>query len=419
MRKLSRAGCARRGRRFHALAGRDFRRYTCGNALSLTGTWLQRIGAGWLAWESSGSSLWLGIVAFADLFPTVLFAPLAGVMADRHDRRKVVLYCQVVAMAMAVLQGVLLLGESASLTSLLLVTSVTGIANALCQPARMAWISNLVPRRRLASAVAINSLCFNLARFVGPAVAGVVLVQLGVAALFWLNALSYAVFIGVLLRMPAAVRPSGMKADGRWLEQALDGFRYLASAAPLRGVFVMLSVSAVCVRGVPDLAPAISEQLLQRGPRGFATLVAAAGLGALAGGVWISGRGNACNVATLVGRHVLAAALCTLALAVTRDFHLALGLFFALGFSIVVTGIGAQTLIHLSVPEPMRGRVLGSYGVIYRGGPALSALWLGAAAPFCGLGAALALAGLSCVTVCCVAHVIDRVAARREAGRLR
>ncbi|NYH17180.1 MFS transporter [Paraburkholderia bryophila] len=405
----------RQGKRFDALACRDFRRFTCGNGVSLIGTWLQRVGAGWLAWEVSHSSVWLGIVAFADLFPTLLFAPLAGVMADRCDRRKVVLYCQCVAMAMALLQSGLLLGGVQSLAWLLVTTSISGTANALCQPARMAWVSSLVPKPQLASAVAINSLCFNLARFAGPAVAGAMLLEFGTAALFGLNALSYAVFIVVLMRMPAAPMPAAMAPSSRWFGDALDGFRYLASVAYLRGVFVITAASAVCIRGIPELAPAISEQLLRLGPRGFASLVAAAGAGALAGGVWFCGRDGARCVATLIGRHVLAASLCALALALTRDFRLALALFFAMGFSVVVTGIGAQTLIHQSVPEHLRGRVLGSYGVIFRGGPALSALWLGAAAPLGGLRVALGVGGLLCVAVCFMASVRVRRAVRRLA----
>lgn len=415
MRLFPRRWLAHQGRRFDALACRDFRRFTYGNGLSLTGTWLQRVGVGWLAWDASHSSVWLGIVAFADLFPTLLFAPLAGVMADRYDRRKVMLVCQYVAMAVAVLQCGLLLAGTRSLAGLLVTTSIAGTANALCQPARMAWISSLVSQPRLASAVAINSLCFNLARFAGPAVAGAVLLEFGAAALFGLNALSYAVFIGVLMRLPAAPMPVVMAPSGRWFGDALDGFRYLASVAYLRGVFVITAASAVCIRGIPELAPAISEQLLRQGPRGFASLVAAAGAGALAGGVWFSGRDGARCVATLIRRHVLAASLGTLALALTRDFRLALALFFAMGFSVVVTGIGAQTLIHQSVPEQMRGRVLGSYGVIFRAGPALSALWLGAAAPFAGLRAALGLGALLCVAACFVASVRVRRAVRNMA----
>ncbi|ASL48550.1 Putative bacilysin exporter BacE [Burkholderia sp. AD24] len=407
MRFFSPRWFTRQARRFDALACRDFRRFTCGNGISLIGTWLQRVGAGWLAWEVSHSSVWLGLVAFADLFPTLLLAPLAGVMADRCDRRKVVLYCQCVAMATAVLQSGLLLAGSRSLAWLLVTTSIAGIANALCQPARMAWISSLVPQRRLASAVAINSLCFNLARFAGPAVAGGVLLEFGTVALFGLNALSYAVFIVVLMRMPAAPIPAGTAPSARWFDDALEGFRYVGSVAYLRGVFVVTAASAVCIRGIPELAPAISEQLLQQGPRGFASLVAAAGAGALAGGAWFGGRDGARCVATLIGRHVLAASLCALALALTYDFRLALALFFAMGFSVVVTGIGAQTLIHQSVPEHLRGRVLGSYGVIFRAGPALSALWLGAAAPLGGLRVALGLGGLLCLAVCLVAS--DRV----------
>ncbi|MFM0202120.1 MFS transporter [Paraburkholderia fungorum] len=404
-----------KGTRFGALACGDFRLFTFGNSLSLVGTWVQRIGTGWLAWESSHSSAWLGLLAFADLFPTVLLAPVAGVIADRCDKRRVIVYCQFVAMGTAVLQACLILSHANSMAWLLAVTLVSGIASALCQPARLSWISTLVPPQRLASAVAINSLCFNLARFAGPALAGAMLLKLDPSALFLLNALSYAIFIVIIFRIAPGVSKSVAKdPPSHWLRGMTEGFRYLVSDAPLRETFLILTASAVCIRGVPDLAPAIAGELLQRGSQGFASLVAAAGLGAIAGGVWCSGRDTAKPLARLIERQVLAASLCTLALALTHDFRLALALFLAMGFSIVVTGIGAQTFIHLSVPQELRGRVLALYGVVYRGGPALSALWLGAGAPFLGLRLALGVGALLCMAAYCVMAIRVRARARRQ-----
>jgi MFS family permease len=174
-----------KSRGFGALACRDFRLFAFGNSLSLIGMWVQRVGAGWLVWEISHSSLWLGLLALADLFPTVFLAPIAGLMADRCDPRRVMLYCQCVAMAMAVLQACLILGDASSMEWLLVVTLVTGIAGALCQPTRLSWTSTLVPQQQLGSAVALTSLCFSLARFAGPAVAGALLLKLDPSALFF------------------------------------------------------------------------------------------------------------------------------------------------------------------------------------------------------------------------------------------
>ena len=403
-----------RGKRFDALACRDFRLFTIGNSLSLVGTWMQRIGTGWFAWESSHSSVWLGLLAFAELIPTVFLAPIAGVMADRCDKRRVIIYCQFVAMVTAVFQACLMLSHINSLEWIFAVTLVSGIASALCQPARLSWISTLVPPQRLASAVAINSLCFNLARFAGPALAGALLLKLDPSALFLLNALSYAVFIFAISRLPRIPLPVEQGPPSYWLREASEGFRYVVSGVPLRVTFLIVTASAVCIRGIPDLAPAIAGEMLQRGSQAFASLVTAAGAGALAGGIWFSGRDASEPLARLIERHVLAASLCTLALALTHDFRLAVALFFAMGFSIVVTGIGAQTFIHLSVPQALRGRVLALYGVVYRGGPALSALWLGACAPLWGLRLALGVGAVLCMMTCGVATIRARSEARRR-----
>ncbi len=403
------------GGRFGALACRDFRLFTIGNSLWLIGTWVQRIGTAWLAWELSHSSAWLGLLAFVDLFPNVILAPIAGVMADRCDKRRIIVYCQVVTMAMAVLQTCLILSDANSMAWLLAVTLVSGVANALCQPARLSWISALVPARRLASAVAINSLCFNLGRFAGPALAGAMLLRLDPSALFLLNALSCAVFIVIIFRIPPVVSKS-VEEDppAHWLREATEGFRYVVSDAPLRATFLILSACAVCIRGVPDLAPAIAGEMLQRGSQGFASLVASVGAGALAGGIWCSGRDATKPLARLIERHVLSAALCTLALAMTHDFWLVLALLFGMGFSMVVSGIGAQTFIHLSVPQALRGRVLALYGVVYRGGPALSALWLGAFAPLRGMRLALGVGALLCMAAYGVTTIRARADARRR-----
>ncbi|MBK5122864.1 MFS transporter [Burkholderia sp. R-69980] len=404
----------RESKRFGALACKDFRLFIFGNSLSLVGTWVQRIGTGWLAWEASHSSMWLGILALADLFPTVLLAPIAGVIADRCDRRRIILYCQYVGAAMAVLQAGLLLSHASSMEWLLAVTFISGIASALCQSARLSWIATLVPQRRVASAVAINSLCFNLARFVGPAIAGALLLKLDPAALFLFNALSYAAFIAVFFLIPVQPHPAESALPLYWLSDITGGVRYLLSNVPLRATLVILAASAVCIRGVPDMAPAIAGELLQRGPQGFASLVAATGAGALVGGVWFGSRGQTKLLMTLIRLHVLSASLCALALSLTHNFRLAIVLFFAMGFSVVVTGIGAQTLIHLSVPQTMRGRVLALYGVIYRGGPALNALWLGASAPLLGLRMVLGLGALLCFAAYCTAMICATRLARHH-----
>ncbi len=230
------------------------------------------------------------------------------------------LYCQWVAMAMAVLQACLILGDASSMEWLLVVTLVTGIAGALCQPTRLSWASTLVPQQQLGSAVALTSLCFSLARFVGPAVAGALLLKLDPSALFFVSALGYAVFIAAIVRIPMSPRLHDDMPRSHWRRDITDGFRYLASDAPLRAIFLILIACAVCLRGIPDMAPAIADAMVQEWRTGFRIVVAAAGAGALAGGIWISGRDATVPLARLVERHVLAASLCGLGLAFTQYF---------------------------------------------------------------------------------------------------
>src|SRR5690242_12367601 len=185
------AGAAGFANAARALSSRNYRLYASGNFVSLIGTWLQRIAVGWLAWQLTHSGTWLGLVAFADLFPTVIVSPFAGAVADRRDRLGVIVATQVASTAQAALLAVLVWSGWIEIWSLFFLTLLLGVCGAFNQPARLALIPSLVDRSVLASAVAINSISFNLARFIGPAAAGLVIAEGGIALAFVVNAVTY------------------------------------------------------------------------------------------------------------------------------------------------------------------------------------------------------------------------------------
>ncbi|MBM9594711.1 MFS transporter [Roseitranquillus sediminis] len=400
MREGEAGGAARLPGFFAVLRLANYGVYTAGNSVSLIGTWVQRIATGWLTWELTGSGVWLGIMAFADLFPTVLVGPVAGAIADRTDRLRLTYASQSAACGLAVLLFVLSATGLIEIYSLLVLTLATGIVMALNQPARMALISSLVPRSHLPAAVAVNSIVFNVARFVGPAVAGVLIVTSGVAAAFAFNALSFAVFLFALSRVrldPEEPRP---ERSATLVRELVAGYRYAATHAGLGAVFVLLIMTSIGARPVVELLPGFADAVFGAGATGLAILTSSIGIGSIIAGLWLGGRPNPERMPLVV---VYSAGLlsCAILLFVATDLlWVAIPAMILSGFAMAGTGIGSQTMIHLAVEPAMRGRVLSIHGVIFRGGPALGALAMGAASEFLGLriplaiGAVLVLSGV-------------------------
>ena len=387
------------GRILRALRNPNYGLYASGNAISLIGTWMQRVAVGWLTWQLTESGAWLGAIAFADLFPTVLIGPLAGVAADRWDRLKALRAGQVLLMLQALLLFALTASGAITIWLLLALSLFLGIVAAFNQPARLALISSLVPRDDLPAAVATNSIIFNSARFLGPAAAGLIIVTGGIAAAFAVNAASYAFFIFVLsrirLRPPEEPKP---RRRGLFAEVA-EGVAYVARHPGIGPLLLLLLAVSFGARPFVELLPGFAGAVFQAGAEGLAVMTSTVGLGAVTGGLWLAQReGRGLTTVVLTSPLVLAAAL--LVFVAGGSLWLALPALFAAGFAMVAGGVGTQTLLQLSVEGALRGRVMSLYGVIFRGGPALGALTMGALSEVVGLRWPLAggvlLAALAC-----------------------
>jgi predicted MFS family arabinose efflux permease len=378
------------------LAHRDFGVYVAGNSISLIGTWMQRIGVGWLAWELSHSGAVLGLVAFADLFPGVLIGPFGGALADRADRLRVIKVAQTLIMLQALALFVLTAGGGINVPLLVALVLFQGAVIGFNQPARLALIPSLVPRPDLATAVAINSIVFNTARFIGPALAGVAIVALDVSAVFALNALSFVAFLFALSRL--RLQPNAAPRSRRSMLGAIaDGLRYALRHPGIGPILVLQAVLAGCARPFVELLPGFAAEVFGRGAPGLALLSSTIGIGAIAGGLWLAQRPGQTGLPRIVLATSIMTALTVLAFALCRWFWPAVWCVALAGFAMVVAGAGTQTVLQTAVDEDMRGRVLSLFGLIFRGGPALGALAMGAASEALGLQAPLiagALIGL-------------------------
>ena len=368
-----------------ALKSPSYGLYAAGNSVSLIGTWMQRVAVGWLTWELTGSGAWLGVVAFAELFPTVLIAPFAGVLADRRDRLTVMRVAQGLLLVQALALFVLTASGAMTIWILLGLTLYLGVVAAIAQPVRLALVPSLVPREHLSAAVAINSIIFNGARFLGPAAAGVIIVSGGIAAAFAANAASFVWFLFVLSRLRVAPDGQASTAGRSVLAALAEGLAYTARHPGIGPLLALLLAVSLCARPVVELLPGFAGAVFAAGAEGLAAMTATIGLGAIAAGLWLAQRDSGLGLVrvTLLAPLGMAAALGLFV--ASPGLWLALPALFLVGVAAVTAGVGTQTLLQLSVASELRGRVLSLYGLIFRGGPALGALVMGGLSEILGL----------------------------------
>jgi MFS family permease len=384
-----------------AMSNRNYRYYTAGNILSHFGSWIQRIAMGWLAWELEESGLWLGVVAIAELGPAVILAPFAGAIADRIDRLRGIRSTQALALLQAMaLAAVTYLGL-ASIAWLIVLAFVRGVIMAFNQPFRFVVLPSLVERKDLPAAIAINSLSFNIARILGPAVAAGLIAQWGVATAFTVNALTFLVFIVTLF---AIKLENPFKAEPRPLSnipfEILEGMRYCVRMPGIAQMFFLMAVVAMFGRAYVELMPGFADDVFGRGVDGLGILHSAIGGGAIFAGILLTMRGGITGLVRLVGWMVLLVGVGLIGFTATSNFWFAVVSAALTGFGMVIIGVGEQQLIQNAVAGNLRGRVMSLYGMISRGGPALGALLMGAASEWVGLRIPVAIGGLICFGLC-------------------
>ncbi|WP_198378034.1 MFS transporter [Neoroseomonas rubea] len=369
-----------------ALSHRNARIFFGASLTAWTGLWMHRIAVSWLAWELTESAFWVGVVAFCDLAPAVIFSPLAGAVADRADRLRMTMLSQAAIGLNAAVIALLVATGSMTIGVLLVLEVAGGIAASFAQPARQSLMPGLVPRTDLPAAVALNSLTFNVARFIGPALAAPLIAVAGVWPAVAVNALAYAVATATtpMLRVEESQR-RGHAATASLFGEMVDGVRYAARHPGLGPILAFSAVGAVLLRGVQEILPPFVERIFGLGPGALAGLTAAFGVGALCAGLMVAARGQLAGTTRLAVLGVGALGLATAGFAATGSFAIGLVCAVLMGAAGSVHGISVQTLAQSASDPSMRGRVLSLWGLITRACPALGALLLGGAGEVFGL----------------------------------
>ena len=367
---------------------RNFAIYMTGAGIALVGMWAQRIAVAWLAWELTKSTTWLGLIAFADLFPTIILTPIAGVIADRMDRRKLSLISQFAAFLQAIVLTVLVYTDWIDIWSLFFLTFLLGIAMAYATAARLAMVPNLMEAEHVPSALASDAAIYNSARVVGPMLAAVLIAFVGIAGAFLVNCLTYVVFLVCLMKI-RLVRNESRGRTGGMLAQTLEGMRYAAQHPGIGPMLIVLTALAISVKPFLDLLPGLADNVFNSGVNGFAQLAAAGGTGAVLCAIWFALRGRIEGLTFITLSALIVGPLGIVLMCISDMFWLGLIGSFIAGSSITLTGTGVQTLMQHSVDGAIRGRVLSLYGMLHRGVPALGALLMGIMGDQIGLQATL------------------------------
>ena len=372
---------------FSSLAHAQFRRYWIGLFLSNIGTWMQVVAQGWLVLRLSNSALVLGLVGFAGSIPTLLFAPLAGVAADRADRRKLLIATQSLQMLCAFTLAAAVGWKFVTVPLVAAVAIVNGLANAFTMPSHQSLFLDLVGREDLMNAISLNSMQFNLSRVLGPMVAGFTIAAFGETGCFLLNAVSYLAVIAALAVLPP-LRKRASRSHGAWIDMRI-GLRF-ARRRPL--IVPLLAIAAaLAIFGTPavTLAPLFARRLLHVGPPGLGGMLSAVGLGAAASALALARLGDF----RMKGRAVMVAAsgfaLSLLGLGLSRSYPLSLAFLALLGASMSSSASIINTLLQTSSPDRLRGRVISLYALAWLGLVPLGNLQAGAVAERFGAAAAL------------------------------
>lgn len=382
-------------RLLRAFRHRNYRLYFLGQGLSLIGTWMQSLAQSWLVYRLTGSSLMLGAVNFASQIPVLVLAPLGGVLADRHDRRRLLVLTQAASMLPAFLLAALTLLGLVHEWHVFALAALLGAINALDIPVRQSFVVELVGREDLPNAIGLNSSMFNAARVVGPALAGLLVAAVGEGVCFLLNGISFLAVVVCLLRMRVAPQP--IVGQGSALTRIREALIFAAGQPEIRVVLLLLGLVSLIGMSFVVLMPVFADEVLGRGPEGLGVLMSASGLGALIGALTLASRRDAEGLLRWIFTAAAGFGVCVTLFSLSRSFWLSAALLLPAGFCMILQMAATNTFLQLASPDHMRGRMMALYAMLFMGFSPFGALLAGTLAHWLGAPVAVALGGAGCL----------------------
>ncbi len=380
---------------FRALKHKNFRLFFSGQFVSLVGTWMQSVAQSWLVYRLTGSVVLLGLIGFASQIPVFLLAPIGGLVADRFNRRRILIITQSAAMIFAFVLAILTLTGTVQVWHLFVIAACFGIANAFDIPTRQAFAVDMVGKEDLINAIALNSSMFNGARIVGPAIAGLLVAAVGEGWCFLGNAVSYiAVIAGLLLmKIDIQIRPK----VGSAISNIKEGFSFVLKTKPIRALLLLLGL--VSLMGMPYavLMPIFADKILGGNSSTLGYLMGASGIGALIAALLLASRKEVFGLGRWVAFASGGLGLSLILFSFSNVFWLSMLLLIPVGFTMMTQMSSSNTLIQAMVPDELRGRVMSVYSMMFMGMAPLGALMAGSLAGILGAQYTVALGGTACI----------------------
>ncbi|HEV8112122.1 MAG TPA: MFS transporter [Planctomycetota bacterium] len=379
-----------------SLRHRNYRLFLTGQLISLIGTWMDTVAESWLVYRMSHSALLLGLAAFASQIPVFVFGPLGGVLADRHDRRKILLWTQALSGVLAMVLAILTLTHAVTIWQVIALAAGLGLVNAVDMPTRQAFVVDLVERKDLMNAIALNSSMFNAARVVGPAVAGLLVAGVGEGWCFFANAVSYiAVIIG--LAMIRSRQGTGHGSGASAVHQLKEAFRFVVHEKPILVLLLLLAVVSLAGMAYSVLMPIFADEILHGGPRGLGLLMGSAGVGALGGAVTLAMKREIDGLGRWITLGATGFGAALIVFGQSRLLWLSCVVMLVAGYAMMVQMSSLNTVIQSMVPDRLRGRIMAIYTATFMGMAPAGALLSGSLAHRIGAPYTVGLGGLICM----------------------
>ncbi len=381
-----------------ALRSRNYRLFVAGQSVSLVGTWMQQVAMSWLVYRLTNSAMLLGVVGFASQIPTFLISPVAGVLADRWDRRRLLIATQALAMFQAAFLALVVLTEMVQVWQILLLSLILGVVNALDIPIRQSFVVEMVEHREdLGNAIALNSSMVNGARLIGPSIAGLLVASVGEGICFLLNAVSY---LAVIVALAAMRIPHGSRHPHprrHILHELHEGFTYAYEFGPIRSI--LLLVALVSLVGMPYavLVPVFAKDILHGGAHTFGFIMTAAGSGALVGTLYLASRRSVLGLGRVIVTATIFFAAGIASFALSGNFPLSLAALALAGFGAMTLVASCNTVLQTILDEDKRGRVMSFFTMAFIGVAPFGSLGAGAMAGIIGPRDTLLLGGAGCL----------------------
>lgn len=399
---------------FHALTHKNFRYYWLGQCVSLIGTWVQNIGQSWLVLTLTGSPFLLGLLGTIQFLPITLFSLFAGIFIDKYPKKNILIITQTISMILAFILAVLVFTNKVKYEYVLILALILGFSNTIDMPARQAFTVEMAGKEDLTNAIALNSATFNLARIVGPAIGAIFMAFFGAGWCFLINGFSFMAVIFSLIKLDVEPYVRKKVSNSNILKEIKDGLIYIAQDSSLLEPILMVLVVGIFVFNYNILIPVFTKNVLHQGEKIYGLLMAALGVGSLAGALMVSIKSKkGPKIKTLVMSSMMISVLLIL-VGFSKTYYISAILFVFTGLFNIWFSTTANSTLQMNTEDKYRGRVMSVYSLVFAGATPLGNMFAGLTSEKFGAGGSFILSGIVTIIFISLLLLISKIRKNRE-----